>query len=246
MIKLLRKFGKKQKQVKVITTAVVVAAGSATRMNGVDKVLVELQGRPLLAYTLEALERCELIHEIIVVTREDLMVDVGKLCKAFSIEKASKVMVGGTERSDSVLAGIREARDDATLIAIHDGARPFVSQEVLYQVLATATRTNAAAPAIPVTDTIKKASDGLVSETLDRDTLFAVQTPQVFEASLIKNALTQAVDEKAVLTDDCSAVERLGMTVTLTTGSTENIKITTPLDLILAQGILDHRQEVMP
>lgn len=246
MIKLLRKFGKKQQQTKVITTAVVVAAGTATRMNGVDKVLVELQGRPLLAYTLEALERCELIHEIIVVTREDLMVDVGKLCKAFSIEKATKVMVGGAERSHSVLAGIREAREDATLIAIHDGARPFVTQEILYQVLATATRTNAAAPGIPVTDTIKKAHDGLVSETLERDTLWAVQTPQVFEASLIKNALSKAVDENAALTDDCSAVERLGMKVTLTTGSTENIKITTPLDLILAQGILEHRQEETP
>lgn len=243
MIKLLRKFGKKQQQAKVITTAVVVAAGTASRMNGTEKILVELHGRPVLAYTLEALQRCELIHEIIVVTREDLMVDVGKLCKAFSIDKATKVMVGGAERSHSVLAGVREAREDASLIAIHDGARPFVTQEVLYQVLATATRTNAAAPAIAVTDTIKVASEGLVSETLPRDTLFAVQTPQVFEASLIKNALTQAVEEKAVLTDDCSAVERLGMKVTLTTGSTENIKITTPLDLVLAQGILEHRQE---
>lgn len=243
MIDFLRKFGKKEKQKGNICTAVVVAAGSSSRMEGLDKMLLLLDGKPVLAHTLVALNKCELIHEIIVVTREDLMVDIGKLCKEFQIEKATKVLVGGAERSHSVLIGVRDAREDASLIAIHDGARPFISEKLLYDVLVSAVRTGASAPAIPVTDTIKKAEDGLVEETLPREKLWAVQTPQVFESSLIKGALEEAVEKKIAITDDCSAVERLGMKVTLTKGSSRNIKITTPLDLFVAERILAQNEE---
>lgn len=246
MIAFLKKFGKKEQQKKEICSAVVVAAGSSSRMEGLDKILVNLDGKPILAYTLEALQQCPLIHEIIVVTREDLMVDIGKLCREFQIEKATKIMVGGKERIHSVQAGVRETREDASIIAIHDGARPFVTQEILTEVLTTAQRTNAAAPAIPVTDTIKRGEGGLIVETLPREELFAIQTPQVFEGSLIKAALEKAIEDKASLTDDCSAVERLGMKVTLTKGSPYNMKITTPLDLVVAQGILAQKREVEP
>lgn len=238
MIDFLKKFGRKENEKETICSVIVPAAGSARRMEGVDKILAELDGIPILARTLKTLNQSHLVHEIIVVTRENLIVDLAKLCRTYDIDKASKIMVGGAQRSDSVLAGLREVREDADIIAIHDGARPFLSEILLETVLKEGSRTGAAAPAVPVTDTIKRARNGLVEKTLSREELWAVQTPQVFEANLIKTALEQAVSEGIAMTDDCSAVERLGMKVTLTLGSYKNIKITTPLDLHLAEAIL--------
>ena len=128
-------------------------------------------------------------------------------------------------------------------IAVHDGARPFVTQEVLEEVIRKAAECGAAAPAVPVTDTIKRAKAGVVEETLDRETLFAIQTPQVFEASLLKAALQKAAEEGVTLTDDCGAVERLGMRISLTRGDRANLKLTTPTDLDLGLGILIGRGE---
>ena len=176
------------------------------------------------------------------VTREDLLVEVSRLCREFDLEKVSKVVVGGKERIYSVQAGLAEVRQDAELIAIHDGARPLLPPEVLQEVLDRGTATGAAAPAIPVTDTVKRAEGGVAQETLDRSTLFAVQTPQVFQADLIRAAIHQAAAEGAVLTDDCAAVERLGMKVSLTRGSRENLKLTTPFDLVVGEAILDARE----
>lgn len=234
---------RKKKDRAPFCTAVVPAAGSSTRMEGQDKILLPLGDLPVLARTLLALEDCPLIHEIVVVTREDLIVPVSQLCKDFGIEKATHIVVGGANRTLSVLSGIREASPSAELIAIHDGARPFVTEEVLEEVLAAAAQCGAAAPAVPVTDTVKRASGGMVEETLDREALFAVQTPQVFEASLIKAALQRAAEEGLSLTDDCAAVERLGMSVRLTAGDRANIKLTTPTDLDLGLGILNGRGE---
>lgn len=239
MAGLLSRLGRKQK--KTVRAAVVVAAGSATRMEGIDKVLTPLADVPVLVRTLRVFQNCDDIDEIVVVTREDLLVEVSQLCKAFALDKVSKVVVGGKERINSVLCGLREVRQDAELIAIQDGARPFLTQEVLGEVLEKAEATGAAAPAIPVTDTIKRVENGLAVETPDRASLFAVQTPQVFEAGLIRAAVEKAVEEGVTLTDDCAAVERLGMKVSLTQGSRENIKITTPLDLFLGEAILDAR-----
>lgn len=222
-------------------TAVVVAAGRATRMEGIDKVLAPMGGQPLLWYALSALQSSALVDEIVVVTREDLMVPIGTLASQRGLDKVCRVVKGGESRTQSVLAGVQSASPQADLIAIHDGARPFLTREVLEQAVETARRRGAAAPAIPVKDTIKTAKDGLVTGTPDRDTLFAVQTPQVFEASLIKGALTKALEEGAPITDDCSAVERIGFPVCLTQGSEENIKITTPGDLILGEAILAER-----
>ena len=222
-------------------SAVIVAAGSARRMEGIDKVLAPLGELPILVHTLYAFQDCQLVDEVVVVTREDLLVEVGRLCRDFVLDKVTKVIVGGAERMDSVRAGLREVRPEADLIAIHDGARPLVSREVLCQAIERAAVTGAAAPAVPVTDTIKRGEEGLAVETVDRSTLFAVQTPQVFEAGLIRAALEQAAREGIPLTDDCGAVERLGMKVSLTTGSRENLKITTPLDLVLGEAILEAR-----
>jgi len=238
MAGLLRRLLKRERPETIRCSAVVAAAGRATRMGGGDKLLLPLGDQPVLAHTLWALDACPYIQEIVVVTRPDQIVPVGQLCKDCAFSKVSKVIVGGETRLQSVLAGVREASPQATLIAIHDGARPLVSQEILEEVILRADQCGAAAPAVPVKDTVKRASNGLVTATLNRAELFAVQTPQVFEPSLIKTALIKAQEDGAELTDDCSAVERLGIGVALTKGSYRNLKITTPEDLAACEALL--------
>ena len=199
-------------------------------MEGIDKILEPLGELPVLVRTLQVFQSCDLVHEVIVVTRENLIVPVSQLCRDFMLDKVTKVMVGGAERVLSVRIGVQEARRDAALIAIHDGARPLLSREVLEEV------------AIPMVDTIKRAERGVVVETMDRSSLWAVQTPQVFEASLIRAALEKAVADGETLTDDCAAVERIGMKVSLTRGDRENIKLTTPFDLMVGEAIIRQRE----
>ena len=234
---------RKKKPATPLCSAVVVAAGSARRMEGIDKVLTPLGEMPVLVHTLYAFQDCPVVGEGIVVTREDLLVEVSRLCKDFALDKVRKVIVGGKERIHSVQAGLKEADPEAELIAIHDGARPLVTQQVIEEAVAAAAQSGAAAPAVPVIDTIKRWEDGLSVETIDRSCLRAVQTPQVFEAGLIRAATQKALEDGELLTDDCGAVERLGKKVTLTEGSRENIKITTPLDLVLGEAILQARGE---
>lgn len=230
-----------KKKRRSICSAVVVAAGSARRMEGIDKILAPLGQIPVIVHTLYALQDNPSIDEVVVVTREDLLVEIGRLCRDYNLNKVSKVILGGEERIHSVRSGVAEVRSDADLIAIHDGARPLVPQEVITEAVAKAAVTGAAAPAIPLTDTIKRAEKGLAVETVDRANLWAVQTPQVFDYGLIRTALEKAVADGEVLTDDCAAVERIGMKVSLTGGSRENIKITTPFDLLLGEAILERR-----
>lgn len=220
---------------------VVPAAGSSTRMEGQDKMFAELGGIPVLARTLLALNACSLVEEIVVVTRADLILTVGQLCQDFRVEKVSKVIEGGATRTLSVLKGVEACPVDCEVIAVHDGARPLVSARVLEEVIRVGKRTGAAAPAVSLKDTVKEAENGVVVRTPDRSRLFAIQTPQVFEASLLRGALKKAAEEQAAITDDCSAVERLGMKVTLTRGEYENIKITTPVDLLMGEAILNGR-----
>lgn len=222
--------------------AVVVAAGSSTRMEGQDKIMLPLRGDPVIVHTLRVLEYSPWIQEIVVVTREDLIVPVSKLCADNFLTKVTKVVVGGGTRAESVGNGISEVSERAELIAVQDGARPLLTAQVLEDAVRAAARCGAAAPAIPVKDTVKRAVNGVVQETPDRAGLFAVQTPQVFEADLIRAAIHQALTQNLAVTDDCSAVERLGMKVTLTGGSEENIKITTPTDLWIAEAILQGRE----
>ena len=222
--------------------AVVPAAGSSTRMGGQDKILLPLDGVPVLIHTLRALESSALITEIVVVTREDLIVPISQLCRDGALSKVSKVVIGGDSRAQSVLRGIQALPEDTPLIAIHDGARPLVTPQVIGGAIRMAAQRGAAAPAVPLKDTVKRARDGLVEETPDRSALFAVQTPQVFAADLIRGALGKAVEENAPITDDCSALERLGMQVFLTEGDYTNIKITTPEDMTVAEALLAWRR----
>lgn len=211
-------------------------------MEGLDKIMLPLREEPVIVHTLRTFEYCPYIQEIVIVTRADLIVSISKLCSDHSLSKVSKVVLGGETRVHSVQKGILEVSEQTELIAIQDGARPLLTSEVLEEAVLTAAKCGAAAPAVPVKDTIKRAVNCVVTETPDRSELFAVQTPQVFEADLIRAALYQAVEENLPLTDDCSAVERLGMKVTLTRGSEENIKITTPADLIVAEAVLQWRE----
>lgn len=232
----------KRRQNETLTcSAVIVAAGSARRMEGIDKILAPLGELPVLVHTLYAFQDCPDVSEVIVVTREDMLIAAGDLCRQFGLDKVKKVVVGGAERIHSVQAGLSEVRSDAALIAIHDGARPLLPQTVLREVISCAARTGAAAPALPLTDTIKRVENGLAVETIDRGTLFAVQTPQVFDADLIRAATQKALTDSELLTDDCAAVERMGMKVSLTQGSRENLKLTTPFDLVEARAILEAR-----
>ena len=214
---------KQKKRQEPCCSAVVVAAGSSTRM-GMDKLMLPLDETPVIVYTLRAVQAAPSVGEIILVTREDLIVPMSQLCQDYAISKVTKVVRGGASRTQSVRLGTLEVSGDAQVIAIHDGARPFVSAEVIERAVAQAMETGAAAPAVPVKDTIKVAHDGVVESTPDRACLFAVQTPQVFESSLIKAALQKALDDGLELTDDCAAVERLGMKVALTRGDERNIK----------------------
>lgn len=225
--------------------ALVAAAGSSSRMGGINKLLEPLDGIPVLVRTLTALERAQRVDSIVIATREEDLITVSQLCKTYGITKCKKVIRGGEDREHSVLLAALEAEPDTELLAVQDGARPLVSPALIDRVIEAAQRCGAAAPAIPVKDTIKTVrEDGAVEETLERSRLRAVQTPQVFEASLLKAALQAALEEGAVLTDDCSAVERLGKVVYLIEGEETNLKITTPTDLILAEALLAAEEDV--
>ncbi len=243
MIRLFSRLFHREKEAHPFCSAIVAAAGSSRRMGEVNKLMVPLlDGVPVLAWTLRALNEAELVDEIVVAVREEDLLSTGDLCKIYGISKPVKIVRGGDTRLDSVLAASLECREDAAFLAVHDGARPLASPALIDRTIALARRTNAAAPAVPVKDTVKLVRDGVVVSTPPREDLRAVQTPQVFEASLLRAALQAARDAGGAVTDDCAAVERLGKEVHLTEGDYENIKITTPEDLLLAAEILRRRE----
>jgi len=222
-------------------SVVIAAAGESTRMGGVNKMLGDLNGSPVLARTLAAFQNCPAVDEIVVVTRRDDLDAVSDICTKYAVSKATKVIVGGSTRLESVHNGIYECSPRARLIAIHDGARPLVTDRVITDAVKLALKHHAAAPAVPVTSTVKQAKNHVVTNTPNRSELFEIQTPQVFDADLIKAAVTNAVRKSLDVTDDCMAVEAIGATVWLSEGSYENLKITTPPDLITAGAIMSAR-----
>ena len=220
--------------------AVIVAAGSASRMGGIDKVMAPLGGTPMVARTAAAFQNCDAIAEIVIVTRPDLIRPISALCAG--MDKVRAVVAGGSSRQESVWLGLNALSEGIQLAAIHDGARPLVSNLVIDRTVRAANSYGAAAPAVPVKDTIKVVKGGLVEKTPDRATLQAVQTPQVFDFDLLRGALKKAEEEKAAVTDDCSAVERLGMKVKIVEGDERNLKVTTPVDLKIAEMLLEEMQ----
>ncbi len=217
--------------------AVIVAAGSASRMGGIDKIMADLGGEPVIRRTVRAFQECDAIKEIVIVTRQDLILPIMDACRDFS--KVQAVVAGGATRQESVSLGLNAFSDKVKLVAIQDGARPLVTWQLIDRVVRAAHSYGAAAPAIPVKDTIKVVTGGVVKETPERKTLQAVQTPQAFDFDLIRGALKKAKLDEVEVTDDCSAVERLGMSVKIVSGDERNLKITTPMDLKIAQMLLE-------
>ena len=224
-------------------TAIIAAAGSSSRMGGADKLFADLAGSPVILHTLRAFQASEYIDEIIVVTREESIVKIADLCAENGIEKATKILRGGETRQDSVLIGLGEASPEAKLIAIQDGARPLVTGEIIKETVLKALKYTAAVPCVEIKDTVKEEKDSFVAATVPRAKLRAVQTPQCFAAEVIRAALENAKRKGLELTDDASAVEAMGGNVCLVKGSEENIKITTPVDLLFAEAILRGRGE---
>ena len=217
--------------------AVIVAAGTASRMGGIDKVMAPLDGEPMIARTVRAFQESDVISEIVIVTREDLVLPISNLCGG--MDKIKAVVTGGKSRQESVELGMNALSKEVKLAAIQDGARPLVTWQVIDRVVRAANTFGGAVPGIPVKDTIKVENGGLVKETPDRKALRAIQTPQVFDFDLLRGALKKAKEDGAEVTDDCSAVERLGMKVKIVEGDERNIKVTTPMDLKIAELLLE-------
>lgn len=215
--------------------AVIVAAGNASRMGGIDKVMAPVGGEPMVVRTVRNFAQCEAVREIVIVTRQDLIVPVRDLCAGF--EKVTAVVAGGKTRQESVGLGLAALSKKVRLAAIQDGARPFGTWQLIDRVIRAANTYGAAAPAVAVKDTVKEVVGGVVKSTPDRSALRAVQTPQVFDYDLLRGALKKAREDGVEVTDDCAAVERLGMSVKIVEGDERNIKITTPMDLKMAQLI---------
>lgn len=217
--------------------AVIVAAGTASRMGGIDKVMAPLAGEPMIARTVRAFQKSDVISEIVIVTREDLIPPISELTR--DMDKVKAVVTGGKSRQESVELGMNALSKEVKLAAIQDGARPLITWQVIDRVVRAANTFGGAVPGVPVKDTVKVENGGLVKETPDRKTLRAIQTPQVFDFDLLRGALKKAREDGAEVTDDCSAVERLGMKVKIVEGDERNIKVTTPMDLKIAELLLE-------
>ncbi len=219
-------------------TAIIVAAGKSQRMGGRDKMRTLLAGKPVLLRTIEAFEKCPAVNRIVVVLNKQNLEYGKEMVRRWGWSKVAAVCPGGERRQDSVLAGLKLA-GECDWVIIHDGARPLVTDDLIERGLAEAQETGAAVAAVPVTDTIKVAGgDMLVQETPPRRQLWAIQTPQVFRREIIIEAYRQAKNE---VTDDASLVEQLGYKVKLYSGAYDNIKITTPHDLAVAEILWQKR-----
>lgn len=224
-----------------VCSAVIVAAGSSQRM-GSDKILMKLGPMPVLVRTILAFQDSPLVDEIIVVTRMEKIEEIAKLCNDSGLSKVKMVISGGATRMESCLAGVSAVKKSAKLIAIHDGARPLVSQDVISRTVFAAQKYKSAVPVISSTDTLKSIdADGVIVGSVDRTSTVRVQTPQVFDADLIKGALTKAVKDGLSITDDCSAMEMMGVKTHTVDGDRDNIKITTPGDAVIAEAIIRDR-----
>ncbi len=230
---------------KNFVSAIIVAAGGSVRMGIADsKQFLPLLGRPAIEYTLQAFQKCNLIREIIVVCREQDMERIRQIADENGFSKVTRLVPGGASRADSVRNGISAADDNSDYYAIHDGARPLITVEEIERVTEAAFETGAATLGTAVTDTIKLVNDcNVIESTPVRSQLRAVQTPQVFEKELYSFALENAGKNLVDFTDDCALIEHMGGEVEVVEGSKENIKLTTPVDVIIAESILRDRAE---
>ena len=224
-------------------TAIIVAAGSSRRM-GFDKLFAIIAGRPVIAHAINAFERANSVAEIIVVAGEDRHDEIRKMSRDESFKKVRSIITGGERRQDSVRAGLENLSSDARYVAVHDAARPLVRPEQTERVFEQCRVHGAAVLAEPISDTLKRADvDLMVAASVDRHQLYAMQTPQIFERQLIEEAYRAVYAENISVTDEVSAVERLGRKVVLVLNDDFNFKITYPRDLPVAELILKQRMD---
>ncbi len=224
-------------------SAVIVAAGSSSRMGGEDKIFASLNGFPVIVRSMASFQLCEDIDEIVVVTKESSVEKIKALGERYHITKLSSVVTGGAIRAESVKKGVEAVNEKAEFIAIHDGARPLVLPEEISRCVGDAVHFGGAILALPVTDTIKYAKkNSFVEYTPAREKLFAAQTPQIFRLETYKAAMEKAFKDLSDWTDDAAVYENYAEKVYLSVGSRENIKITTPTDILIAEAILKGRE----
>jgi 2-C-methyl-D-erythritol 4-phosphate cytidylyltransferase len=226
--------------------AIIVSAGKGQRfMEGKKKQFYLLADKPILVHTLDQFETCPLIRSILlVVGQEDMDYSLKEIVEQYKYRKIAQIIPGGKRRQDSVKNGIDALAKDVEIVVIHDGVRPFVTKAMIEDSIHSAERFGAVILAMPVKDTIKIANpNGTVLKTLDRDALWQIQTPQAFQARLLREAYYKAMEDGFMGTDDASLVERLGVKIHILPGSYTNIKITTPEDLILANLFLKMRAQ---
>ena len=222
-------------------TAIIVAAGDSRRM-GFDKLFATIADRPVIAHTIRAFERCGCVDEIVVVAREDRHAEIKALVRDENFKKVRSIIPGGKHRQDSVRAGLDQLDSATGWVAVHDAARPLITPEQIERVFQQCANHGAAALAEPINDTLKRADNQLlVSGSVDRDQLYAMQTPQIFERALIEEAYRAVFANRVSVTDEVSAVERLGRKVFLVPTEDFNFKITYPRDLAMAEFVLKQR-----
>ena len=233
-----------RKNVRKNCSAVIVAAGSSERM-GKNKILLDLGGESVISRTIRVFQNSDLIDEIIVVTRLEEISIISDICHEKGYTKVKSVIEGGADRTQSALAGVSAVSSKAELIAIHDGARPFVTEKIISETIASAGQYMAAVPAVRSVDTVRIVDEnGVIIICPDRNYVANIQTPQVFHSDIIKGALSSAVTKGLSLSDDSSAAERMGVKVHTVEGDVDNIKLTVPDDFVKAAAILKSRGEV--
>lgn len=229
---------------KPFVTAVIVAAGNSTRMGGVNKQFLLIDGVPVLIRTLLAFSQSDMIDEIIVAAREEDIPKMFAMIKEYKVLKVTDIVKGGKTRQESVFNAIRRSSPLSEYFAIHDGARPLVTEKIIEDTVREAFLTGAAATGVRVKDTVKVVNEnGFITATPDRNYLWAVHTPQVFERRLYLSAIDNVLNSE-MFTDDCKLLEEYGAEVKMVEGSYENIKITTPEDTDIAQAILYRREQL--
>jgi 2-C-methyl-D-erythritol 4-phosphate cytidylyltransferase len=222
-------------------TAIIVAAGSGQRM-GFDKLFAPLNGKPVVVHAIAAFENAAQVNEIILTVRQEQIEAHEKLIRAHGFSKVRKIIPGGERRQDSVRAGLKALSAATQFVAVHDAARPLVRPAQIAQVFEMSRRHGAAALAEPVKDTLKRVSeDGFISDSVDREKIYALQTPQIFARDLLERAYDAILSSNIVVTDETSALDHIGEKVAIVPNDDFNFKITYPNDLWLAESILAHR-----
>jgi 2-C-methyl-D-erythritol 4-phosphate cytidylyltransferase len=222
--------------------AILPAAGSSRRMGGENKLLMKLDGKPVIRHTLEVFASCEEIDGIILVCREEERAQYDAYYKEWGLRKPMTTVTGGATRAHSVYCGVLACPSEVGYVVIHDAARPFIRSELIAKTVEVAREDTAAALAVPVKDSIKRIKNGRMVEDVRRDTIVAAQTPQTFAIDLIRAALQNAIQKNISVTDDIGALETIGQPTTIIEGDYNNIKITTREDILIGERILKERK----